>query len=162
MKYDNLQGSNSRCEYSTNQTFQWYCYYYGMCIYICFVKCFLGKTSSGNTSSALDLHIFKFWPLREVPLKINFFQKMSNVCFYTLMKLKSSNFQLSTSIIVATLVKNMFWPLREVPLKMYFFQKMSNVCFYPRMKLLCSKFKLSTSIIVDAIVKNNFCSSFDL
>ena len=60
VKYDNLQGSNSRCEYSTYQTFQWYCYYYGMCIYICFVKCFLGNTSSGNTSSVLDLHILKF------------------------------------------------------------------------------------------------------
>ena len=51
VKYDNLQGSNSRCEYSTYQTFQWYRYYYGMCIYICFVKCFLGNTSPGNTSS---------------------------------------------------------------------------------------------------------------
>ena len=81
-----------------------------------------------------------------------FFSKMSNVCFYTLMKLKSSNFQLSTSIIVATLVKNMFWPLREVPLKMYFFRKMSNVCFYPLMKLICSKFQLSTSIIVAALI----------
>ena len=72
------------------------------------------------------------------------------------MKLKSSNFQLSTSIIVATLVKNKFSPLREVPLKMYFFRKMSNECFYPLMKLICSKFQLSTSIIVAALVTNFF------
>ena len=72
------------------------------------------------------------------------------------MKLESSNFQLSTSIIVATLVKNKFSPLREVPLKMYFFQKMSNVCFYLLMKYICSKFQLSTSIIVAAIVTNFF------
>ena len=38
-----------------------------------------------------------------------FFQKMSNVCFYPLMKLICSKFQLSTSIIVAALVTNFFF-----------------------------------------------------
>ena len=82
---------------------------------------------------------------------------MSKVCFYTLMKRICSNFQLSTSIIVAAIVKNKFWPFWEVPLKMDFFQKMSNVCFYTLMKLIYSNFQFFASIIVTALVKNKFC-----
>ena len=48
---------------------------------------------------------------------------MSNVCFYPLIKLICSKFQLSTSIIVAAIVKNNFWPFWEVPLKWTFLKK---------------------------------------
>ena len=85
-----------------------------------------------------------------------FKKKMSNVCFYTLMKHIRINFQLSTSIIVVAIVENKFWPFREVPLKMDFFQKLSNVPFYTLMKPICSKFYLFTSIIVASLVKTSF------